>query len=33
GFCAQKGIKCHDIHCCTNLKCVREGSNRVCRKA
>uniref|UniRef100_A0A4Q8K365 U5-Sparatoxin-Hju1b_1 n=1 Tax=Heteropoda jugulans TaxID=1358901 RepID=A0A4Q8K365_9ARAC len=32
GYCAEKGIKCHDLHCCTGLKCKREGSSQVCRK-
>uniref|UniRef100_A0A4Q8K6N9 U5-Sparatoxin-Hju1c_2 n=1 Tax=Heteropoda jugulans TaxID=1358901 RepID=A0A4Q8K6N9_9ARAC len=32
GYCAQKGIKCHDLHCCTGLKCKTEGSSKVCRK-
>nr|UNJ19404.1 Tx-617 [Heteropoda pingtungensis] len=33
GYCAQKGIKCHDLHCCTGLKCKTEGSSKVCRKS
>nr|AHF45737.1 secretory peptide [Heteropoda venatoria] len=32
GFCAEKGIKCHDLHCCTGLICKTEGSSKVCRK-
>nr|AGR53500.1 cystine knot toxin [Dolomedes mizhoanus] len=34
GYCAEKGIKCNDIHCCSNLvcKCDSSRSNCVCRK-
>nr|WFG53397.1 neurotoxin icc1c.pk001.g5 [Cheiracanthium punctorium] len=21
GYCAENGIKCNDLHCCTGLKC------------
>nr|WHA03975.1 Tb_85 precursor [Tibellus oblongus] len=30
GYCAQKGIKCHDIHCCSGLKCVCNSSRSSC---
>uniref|UniRef100_A0A482ZJW6 U2-Lycotoxin-Lsp1a_3 n=1 Tax=Lycosa sp. SGP-2016 TaxID=1905177 RepID=A0A482ZJW6_9ARAC len=34
GYCAEKGIRCDDIHCCTGLKCKcnDSGYNCVCRK-
>nr|P86269.1 RecName: Full=Purotoxin-1; Short=PT1; AltName: Full=OMICRON-lycotoxin-Am1a; Short=OMICRON-LCTX-Am1a [Alopecosa marikovskyi]2KGU_A Chain A, Purotoxin-1 [Alopecosa marikovskyi] len=34
GYCAEKGIRCDDIHCCTGLKCKcnASGYNCVCRK-
>ena len=34
GYCAEKGIKCNDIHCCSGLtcKCNANRSNCVCRK-
>nr|WHA03974.1 Ls_25 precursor [Lycosa singoriensis] len=34
GYCAEKGIRCDDIHCCTGLKCKcnNSGYNCVCRK-
>nr|QDC23144.1 toxin 26 precursor [Cupiennius salei] len=34
GYCAEKNIKCNDIHCCTGLKCKCNSSrtNCVCRK-
>nr|WHA03977.1 Lt_55 precursor [Lachesana tarabaevi] len=28
GYCAEKNIKCDNIHCCTGLKCIKG----VCRK-
>nr|Q5Y4U5.1 RecName: Full=U4-agatoxin-Ao1a; Short=U4-AGTX-Ao1a; AltName: Full=Mu-2Aaga_15; Flags: Precursor [Agelena orientalis]AAU87899.1 toxin-like structure mu-2Aaga_15 precursor [Agelena orientalis] len=32
GYCAEKGIKCHNIHCCSGLTCKCKGSSCVCRK-
>nr|6F61_A Chain A, purotoxin-6 [Thomisus onustus] len=30
GYCATKGIKCNDIHCCSGLKC--DSKRKVCVK-
>uniref|UniRef100_A0A482Z8Y2 U5-Saltitoxin-Pre1a_1 n=1 Tax=Phidippus regius TaxID=1905328 RepID=A0A482Z8Y2_9ARAC len=32
GYCAERGIKCNDIHCCTGLKCKCKNGDCVCRK-
>nr|AKT08992.1 putative neurotoxin LTDF 07-01 [Dolomedes fimbriatus] len=34
GYCAENGIKCNDLHCCSGLvcKCNSSRSNCVCRK-